>query len=375
MTTLIAWRNLLQDPLRFAATVIGIVFAVVLISIQTGMLLGFIQTSAGLVENAGADIWIAARGTTNVDQSGIVGESAYYRAIGVQGVGKVGRTNIQFTGWKKPDGGTETIIMVGFDPVSGMATPWNIVEGSIDDLTSPNAVMVDRLYAGKLGVSKIGDRIEIADRMAVVVGFTSGIRTFTQSPYVFTSYANSLRYLSIRDGEASYMLVKAAPGAERQELARQLRTVMGDDLDIMPYADFSAKTRDYWILTTGAGSALVMGAVLGALVGIIIVAQTLYSATVERLSEYATLNAIGAGNGYLNAIVIKQSIIAGGIGFAIAAIIASALAWSSTSSPAAILLPAEALVAIGFLTQVMCVFASLLAIRKLYSIDPTSVFR
>lgn len=374
MTTLIAWRNLLHDPLRFAATVIGIVFAVVLISIQTGMLLGFIETSAGLVDKGRADVWIAARGTTNVDQSGIVGESAYYRTIGVPGVAEVSRTTIQFTGWKKPDGGTETIIMVGFDAVTGMAAPWNIVEGSVEDLSRPNAVMLDRLYAGKLGVSKIGDRVEIADRAAVVVGFTQGIRTFTQSPYVFTSYRNSLRYTNIKDGESSYMLVRAEPGVDTRALASDLSAVMGD-LDIMPTEEFAAKTRDYWILTTGAGSALVMGAVLGALVGIIIVAQTLYSATVERLSEYATLNAIGAGNGYLNAIVLKQSVIAGGIGFIIAGTIASFLAWSSTSSPAAILLPAGALLTIGLLTLGMCAMASLLAIRKLYTIDPTSVFR
>ena len=374
MTTLIAWRNLLHDPLRFAATVIGIIFAVVLICMQTGMLLGFIQTSAGLVENARADVWIAARGTSNVDQSGIVRQSAYYRAIGIPGVASASRTTIQFTGWKKPAGGTETIILVGFDPATKMAAPWNVMEGSIGDLSRPNAVMIDRLYAEKLGVSKIGDRVEIAERAAVVVGFTSGIRTFTQSPYVFTSYANSLRYTNIQDGDSSYVLVKAAPGINSGELARDLSAVLGD-LDVMPSAEFAAKTRDYWILTTGAGSALVMGAVLGALVGIIIVAQTLYSATVERMAEYATLNAIGASNAYLNAIVLKQSLIAGGIGFTVSAIIASLLASSSTSSPAAILLPPAALLAIGVLTLTMCAAASLLAIKKLYTIDPTSVFR
>ncbi len=374
MTSLLAWRNLLTDPLRFAATVIGIIFAVVLISLQTGMLIGFMRSSAGLVDNSAADVWIAARGTTNVDQSGILGESAYYRTVGMPGVAEVSRTIIQFTGWKKPEGGTETVILVGFDATTGISAPWDIVEGSVESLSGPNAVMIDRLYAEKLGITAIGQRIEIADRMATVVGFTSGIRTFTQSPYVFTSYQNALQYTNIRDGGSSYILVRTSPEYAPAAVAKDLASTL-TDVDVMTTEDFAAKTRNYWIVTTGAGSALVMGAVLGALVGVVIVAQTLYSATVERLSEYATLSAIGAGRGYLNAIVIKQAVMAGGIGFSIASVIALAMAWSSAQSPAAIFLPLHIMGLIGLLTIGMCTAASLLAIRKLHSIDPTSVFR
>ncbi|MBB3996735.1 ABC transporter permease [Aureimonas pseudogalii] len=374
MTTLIAWRNLRHDPIRFAATVVGIVFAVVLISMQTGMLIGFIRASAGLVENAGADVWVAARGTSNVDQSGILRQPAFYRARAVPGVAEVSRTIIQFTGWRKPAGGTESVIIVGFDPQTGFAAPWNLVEGSVEALAAPNAVMIDRLYAEKLGVTAVGDRVEIAERRAVVVGFTQGVRTFTQSPYVFTSYANALRYTNIEDGDASYMLVKAAPGVEPATLAADLGAVLGKE-EVLTTQAFAARTRDYWILTTGAGSALVLGAALGGLVGIIIVAQTLYAATVERLAEYATLSAIGAGSGYLNAIVLKQAMIAGTIGFVIAGTIAWAMAASSTSSPAAILLSPLALALIGVLTLAMCAVSSMLAVRKLYRIDPTSVFR
>ncbi|KQT54864.1 hypothetical protein ASG43_04800 [Aureimonas sp. Leaf454] len=374
MTTLIAWRNLRYDPVRFAATVIGIVFAVVLISMQTGMLFGFIRASAGLVERSGADVWVIAQGTSNVDQSGILRQPIFYRALAVPGVADVSRTIIQFTGWRKPAGGTESVIIVGFDPQTRLAAPWNVVEGSIEALSAPNAVMIDRLYAEKLGVKAIGDRVEIAERRAVIVGFTEGVRTFTQSPYVFTSYANALRYTNIPDGDASYMLVKAGPGVDPAALAAELGTVLAKE-DVLTTVDFAARTRDYWILTTGAGSALVLGAALGALVGVVIVAQTLYAATVERLAEYATLSAIGAGSGYLNAIVLKQAMIAGTIGFVIAGTIAWMMAASSTSSPAAILLSPLTLLMIGVLTLGMCALASLIAVRKLYSIDPTSVFR
>jgi putative ABC transport system permease protein len=374
MTTLIAWRNLIHDPIRFIATLVGIVFSVVLIAVQSGMLLGFIETTAGLVRNSSADIWVTSRGTTNVDQATILNERVYYQTARLDGVETVSRHIVRFVGWQKPLGGTQMVIVVGFDPRSGMAGPWNIVEGSAQSLLEPNTVMVDRLYAAKLGVSAIGDTVEIAGRRAIVAGFTKGVRTFTQAPYVFTSYNNALRYTDIQDGDASYMLVKARPDVSLPDLAERIRKVAPDS-DVFLSADFAAKTQNYWIFTTGAGSALILGASLGALVGIVIVAQTLYAATMERIGEYATLSAIGASKAYLNAIVIKQALISGGIGFLVAAAIAIAITIAAAGSPAAILLPPVALLMLGVAAISMCVLSSVIAIRKLMTIDPTSVFR
>ena len=103
--------------------------------------------------------------------------------------------------------------------------------------------------------------------------------------------------------------------------------------------------------------------------------QTLYAATIERLSEYATLSAIGAGRGYLNAIVVKQALISGGCAYVIAAAIAIVIAELARSSPAAILLPPSMLLWLGLCALAMCSLSSLVAIRKVMAIDPTSVFR
>ena len=374
MTSLIAWRNLAHDPVRFCATMIGIVFAVVLMAIQMGMLIGFAETTAGLVRNSRADVWVVPRGTTNVDQSAVIQQRVYFQALKMPGVSAVSRHIVRFVSWRRPQGGSQLIIVVGFDTQTGLAAPWNVVEGSVADLANPHAVMIDRLYAAKLGVAAIGESVEINGKKAVVVGFTQGARTFTQAPYVFTSYANALRYTDIVDGDASYVLVKAQPGVDVASLVRRLQAT-ATSADVMTSEEFADKTRNYWIFTTGAGSALILGASLGALVGIVILAQTLYAATIERLSEYATLSAIGAGRGYLNAIVIKQALICGGFGYAIAAVIAVIVAAAARNSPAAILLSPAVLAALAVGALIMCCLSALIAIRKLMTVDPTSVFR
>ncbi len=166
MTTLIAWRNLVHDPVRFAATLIGIIFSVVLMAIQAGMLMGFADTTTGLVRHSSADIWLVPRGTTNVDQSAILPQRTYFQALKTDGVAQVSRHIVRFVSWRRPQGGSQLVIVVGFDPAVGLAGPWNVVEGSVAALSAPNTVMIDRLYAAKLGVSAIGDTVEIAGRRA-----------------------------------------------------------------------------------------------------------------------------------------------------------------------------------------------------------------
>ena len=55
------------------------------------------------------------------------------------------------------------------------------------------------------------------------IGFTDQIRAFTQSPYVFTSFKNAHRYARYKDEEATYLLVRADPGADRSALLKRLR--------------------------------------------------------------------------------------------------------------------------------------------------------
>jgi putative ABC transport system permease protein len=374
MTTLLAWRNLVHDPVRAGATLVGIVFSVTLMTIQSSLLMGFSQTASGLVDHADADIWIVSRGTTNVDQSVILPQRDLYKALQVPGVATAVRSIVRYVDWRKPNGGSELVILVGCVTASGMGLPWNLVEGAADSLNEPDGVVLDRLYAAKLGFKGLGQEVEIRGRRAKIVGLTDGIRTFTQSPYVFTSYNNALKFTDLRDGDESYVLVRVAPGASVEAVAAGLRGQV-PDADVLTGAQFSARTRNYWVYTTGAGLSLWLGSLLSAIVGITIVAQTLYAATIERLAEYATLSAMGASSRYLYAIVVKQALIGGGFGWVCGLAIAFVLFSLAQRGPVALELSPGLVFGIGAFTLFMCVSASMLAVRKLMTIDPTSVFK
>ena len=234
--------------------------------------------------------------------------------------------------------------------------------------------MIDRLYVDKLGFVALGQTVEVRHRRARVVGFTKGIRTFTTQPVVFTSFKNAQNYTGLGADRTTYILVKAVDGYDLQRLARDLKAKL-TSVDVYTTAEFSRRTQFYWMFGTGAGITIILAAVLGFIVGVVIVAQTIYAATIDHLREYGTLKAIGASNLYLNWVIVKQSLISGVIGYVVGMAIGYAAVHLSRESQVQIVVPWPVGMALFALTLSMCVVASVVSIHKVTRIDPAMVFR
>jgi putative ABC transport system permease protein len=170
------------------------------------------------------------------------------------------------------------------------------------------------------------------------------------------------------------LLVRATPGTDKEKLKGALQSAL-PAADVWTSRGFSWQTRIYWLITTGSGAALLIAAALGVIVGVVIVSQTLYSATVERIHEYATIRAMGASNGYLKAIILRQSLLSGTAGYFLGAGVAIWIAWLAEASSAAPSLPYSLLLLLAIITLGMCVGASLVSIRKVLHVDAASVFK
>jgi putative ABC transport system permease protein len=373
---LLARRNLFHDRIRFAVTLTGIVFAMVLIVIQFGLFLGFTTTTSNNIDHSNADLWIVFHGVSYFDTGRMFSERKFYEVLATPGVQQAEKYIQNFASWKKPDGGMENIQVIGFHPGSGLGEPWNLVAGNVLDVKQEDAVIVDELYKEKLGVSKIGDRVEIGDHRARVVGFTRGIRSFTTSPFVYTSFKNSLDYTrpEAKEDQLAYILVKAAPGVFAAELKSNLQARL-TDVDIYTRDEFSRRTRFYWMFTTGAGLAVLTAALMGLVVGIAVVAQTIYAATMDHIREYGTLKAMGATNAYLYRVLIEQAVLSAVLGYALAMVIAHFIVQASERGGALILMPLSMKVGMLFLAIGMCIAAALVSINKVMHIDPAMVFR
>lgn len=370
----LAWRNLIHDKVRLIVTLTGIVFAIVLIVVQFGLFLGFQDTSANVIEHSGADLWVAAPGTPHLNGATPFPESKLYKALGVPGVATVQKYIVTFVNWKLPDGGQEAAQIAGFDLETGLGGPWALTEGSVEALHGEDTVIIDELFKMKLGVERIGNITEINGKRARVVGFTRGIRSFTTAPYVYTSFKNAQNYALFGENQTAFLLVKAEPGAPIDRLKRELALRIGG-VDVHTNREFLAKTRNYWVFQTGAGITTLIGAALGLIVGVVVVAQTIYAATVDHLREFGTLKAMGASNGYIYRVIIQQAFLSAVMGYSIAIVISWFIARSSESGDALILLPWPVAAGMFGVAVLMCAGASAISIRKATTIDPAMVFK
>ena len=370
----LARRNLFHDKVRLTVTVTGIVFAVVLIVVELGLFVGFTSTTSGLVDHSGADLWVTSKHVPYVELGVPFNERKFYQVKAVPGVADAQKILIRWTQWKRPDGRAESVQIVGMNPDAGMIRPWNLVEGTVDDLKKPDAVIMDEIYRQKLQVARVGEVFEINGRRARVVGFTKGIRSFTTSPYVFTTFKRAQEYATLPDDQTMFVLVKVAPGVSVQWVQQAIENRV-KDVDVFTSAQFSRMTQIYWMFTTGAGVAVLLAAVLGLVVGFVVVAQTIYATTMDHLKEFGTLKAMGAPNSYVYKVIITQAGISALLGYGLGMFVSMFVVRASQEGGAAILLPWQMAIGIFFLTVAMCVGAALVSINKVTRLDPAMVFR
>lgn len=370
----LAWRNLVHDKVRLTVTLTGIVFAVVLIVVELGLFLGFTTATSSLIDRSGADLWVTAPRVPYIEQAVPFSERKLSTVLATPGVARAAKYIVRFTQWKRPDGRQESVQIVGVDTAAGVGLPWNIVAGTLDDLRKPDAVFVDEIYREKLGVTHIGQMVEIRGRRARIAGYTRGIRAFTTSPYVFTTFKNALDYADLREDQTLYILVKAAPGVDVEALRQSLAARLSD-VDVVTNSGFSRMTQVYWMFTTGAGIAVLLAALLGLVVGIVVVAQTIYATTVDHIREYGTLKAMGATNRYLYGVIVLQAVISAVIGYGVGMVVSAFVVRGSEQGGAAILLPPEMAAGMLALTLVMCVGAAIVSINKVTRLDPAMVFK
>ena len=370
----LASRNLFHDRVRLIATVVGIVFSIVLVTVQLGVFLSFEYMVTTMIDHAQADFWIVPTETRSFEESSLLAGRERLHALSVEGVTAAVPVVVGYASWRKPNGGASTpVLVVGAPTTTPGLQPWSLVEGGPDDLSMPDGVAIDRSYFEQLGIAQIRGHAEINNQKARVVAVTNGIRSFTTTPQVFASIERARAYLGVPPYRANYYIVRIAPDANPAVVRNRLAAGL-PNAEVLTSAEFRHRTRVFWLFDTGAGAALLGSAILGIIVGTIIVAQTLYSSTKDHLKEFATLRAIGSSRLYILKVILAQALISAVIGFSIAAAIDLALVKMTSDAALPIVMTPGLTVGLFGLTIAMCAIAAISAIRVVTRIDPVLVF-
>jgi putative ABC transport system permease protein len=371
----LARKILLHDRTRFLITVSGVGFAVTLVFVQIGLFRGLMENASLTIERTDADLWVTARNTPNVDFSNTFSETLVNRVRSVPGVARADNLIVWFGRVSLPNGANENAVVYALEDFARWGLPWRLEAGDPRDLRRGKYVILDDSATKRFGPFRVGDYREINGQRLKIIGRTRGAKSFTTNPIAFMDYrvAQSLMRQELHN-RTTYVVVKLAPGADTGAVADEIRRRLPYN-DVRPRGEWASRSESYWTDSTGLGLNMMMTVFLGCVVGVVVVAQTLYTSTMEHLKEFATVKAIGGTNRDIYAILGKQAAIAAVAGFALGA----ALAYGLRPVMAGIdlkLIIAPRLAAYVFVgTLALCVGAAALSFRQVARLDPAMVFR
>lgn len=376
-TLALAIKMMFHDKPKLIGTTLGVVFAVVLSAQQLGILFGLLQKNTMFVDNANADIWVTPPGTNQLQPGKRLPDTVRLQALTTEGVADA-RPLIYGTGSiQRPWGGSEPVGIVGFDlptheGAKWMGGPWNVVAGSREALALPNAVFLEDARREKMGDVNLGSEREINGYALRVVGFTWGLLPFGP-PYTFVETKVGRSLLEMGPEEQHFVLVDVVDGEDHELVAQRLQERL-PETRVMTKETFhdaivATLLGEQLGLTFGTSTAF------GLLIGFIIVALSMFSSVLDNLKEFGTLKAIGSTNGDLSRLLIVQSVMYAVLGSFIGLGMVGFAAEGIRSASLAMIVPLELVVATPVVMTVLCVVASVLALRRVRKLEPGMVFR
>jgi putative ABC transport system permease protein len=370
----LALKMLLYRPSRMAFAALGIGTVFLLSASQLALLVGWCKTIPAVVSHADADVWVMAEQTRAFDYGSPIPRHRVYQIRNVCGVRWTEAMYVSFGAWRRSDGRTSSVALVGLDKEC-VGGPWRMVEGHTDCVHAPDSVIVDELFLDSLGIRGIGDEAEIFGKKAVVRGISRDVRTFTATPFVFTSLKSALQYdHNYRPDEVTYVLARVEEGSDPDQVAAAIQSQVAG-VEALSAAAFCRRSVSYWMFETGLGLTVVLTASLGVLVCALITSQSLYTLTHDLLLNYATLLALGFSRTSCLTCVLVQGLAISTSGICLGSVAYFLLSVSSRRSPVPLEMTPEVYAWLVAVSVGCCLLGSFLSVRTVVRIDPVSVFR
>ena len=370
----LAFKTLVSDRRKVLTALLGVAFSVVLVNLQGGLFLGLIHKASLLVDRGNADIWVGHKRMHNIDFPKEIHLRWVYRLRTIQGVRAAEPYLIGHSMMTLPDGGFEPVFIIGSERGSPLGGAWNLQDGSADALRWNDGVIVDVFDADKLQHPTVGEIREIGGNRVRIVARTRGILGFLVTPYIFTTLERAHRLLNKDPQLCSYVLLKLDEGARPRQVLDEIRSRL-PEADAYTTGEFARMSVAYWMRRTGLGISFGAATVLGLLVGVSIVAQTLYASVLDRLPEFGALKAIGATDKKIFQLLVMQALATAVIGSTIGLCIVHFIQSLWSTPRASILVPWPLSLGSCAVVLAICVVSSLFPYLRVRRIDPAMVLQ
>jgi putative ABC transport system permease protein len=378
----LGWLQLKHKPLRLLVALSGISFAVLLIMMQLGFRSALFESAVRFHERFDYDIALFSPDSVFIVRPQPFSIRRLYQTLGFDAVEEVTPVYIFPSVWKNPwNNMRRSINTIGFNPDDPL-----LISEEFDQarelLRQQDVVLFDSGSRPEFGPVEekfqAGEPVvtEINDREIEVVGLFEMGTSFGIDGTVITSDDNWLRLFPDRQrNEIQLGLIRLHPGSDANRVRDAMAEYLPDDVLVLTKQQFVQREKDYWNSATPIGYIFAFGAIMGFVVGAIIVYQILFADVSEHLNEYATLRAIGYRNRFVSGIVLQEAVILAVLGYLPGLAI---VYWLYGKAAAATNLPLyitqERAVTVFLMTLAMCAISGLMAVRKVRRLDPADVF-
>lgn len=371
----IALKMLFGDRTKYVTLVLGLAFATLLMNQQGAIFLGLLIRSTGPLQNVHQpDLWVTDPSTRFIAEFRSLADQKLSRVRSVPGVRWAEPLFTAYAVVEVNDGTFQRVQLMGLPRNSLVGRPPQMIEGSLEDIRIPDAVIVEETALQRLAGLKIGDELKLNDKRAVVAGICRAKKGFESNLVFYTTYENAMRFTPVGRKNISYILVKAQEGADLSEVRTSINAL--GDVAAFTRMEMAWRTIDYIIKETGIGINFGITILLGFVVGLLLSAAVFYQFTIENLRHFAVLKALGARGATLVGMVLLQAMVVGVIGYGIGVGFASLFSILSreANSELDVLFPWQLMLGSFVATIVCIVLASILSMRRVVAVAPARVF-
>lgn len=392
----LAGRDIMHAWGKFVFTGMGLGLLIGITLSMAGIYRGMVDDAKVLLDNSSADLWVVQKDTLGpyAEPSSIYDDT--WRSIRSM-PGVVRTANVTYLTMQVRQGERDVRTMVTGVTAGEPGTPgWPPYLVAGRQITRGHYEAVADIASG----FKLGDHLQIRRNHYTVVGLTKRMVSSNGDPMIFIPLKDAQEAQFLKDNDAIHQQQRrtsANPAFNRPQVPGLLDAVIASQ-SINPYvnavlvqiesdhsSEVVAESIRRWKrltvytrsqmeeilvgkLIATAAKQIFMFLVILSVVSSAIVAFIIYTLTLGKIREIAVLKLIGTKNRTIVALIMQQSIALGVIGFVVGKITATLL--MAPIFPKYVLLePLDSIIGF-FAVMVICILASIIAIRAALKVDP-----
>ncbi|MFA6104562.1 MAG: ABC transporter permease [Victivallaceae bacterium] len=371
----LARASLIYEWRRYLAAIFALGFSALLIYIQTGLMLGFSLSMTAILNNSQADLWVSAFNLTSFENSGGVElKNEYYLRMHPE-IESVSPFLRYWCNGKTYDGEQiwAPLFGVNTDKQKCLLMPPEFLEEFADKLDEPMTVVIDRSFSKNLNLN-IGDYTELSNKRVKIVGITDGYKN-DRGGFVFAS-EYTFKQLATWTW-VQFLMIRIRDPQMADAVAEELNnsTWKNSKLKAWSKNNLFWQSQKWQLLESPNSLTFIFLSILALFIGVAITNQSLRSAILASLKEYAALRALGVSKGALCMVVLEQAFWVGIAGLVLAWVLTIVFSYIAVYYKLAFNIPLWFVFVSTIALIMVSLVSGLLSLMVLYKTEPAELLR